>query len=278
MGVIAPLAAAYLILAIGVLILVAQGAVRKGWQSEAAFWSVVGIVCLLLMAGAVPWFWHLPVVAKVQFPWRIMIVVEFACITALCMVAWPVRARVVPYVFALAIIAFIPGVGEMVFGVRHRTEVSWAIREEPAELKQFQPAGYPQRPDGGYADLNLELVQDVAMIACTPAVRVCRAESGPFGSLDVEIEADMPTTVVVRRFYYPFWRLSPPLPITATEPLRLVSFVAPPGRNVWRLERTAVPAERASWAISGLSVVLLLAAAGMELFYRGEATSRRNSS
>jgi hypothetical protein len=102
------------------------------------------------------------------------------------------------------------------------------------------------------------------MIACTPAARVCRAESRPFGSLDIDIDADMPTTVVVRRFYYPFWRLSPALPIAATEQLRLVSFVAPPGRNVWRLERTAVSAERASWAISGLSVVLLLAAVAFD--------------
>src|SRR5262249_2869869 len=67
-------AAAYGLAAIGVVALVARGKVPGGWRSEAAFWALVCIVCLLLVAGAVPWFWQLPFVPKVQFPWRLMIV------------------------------------------------------------------------------------------------------------------------------------------------------------------------------------------------------------
>jgi hypothetical protein len=127
-------------------------------------------------------------------------------------------------------------------------------------MKQFQPAGYPRREGGAYADLNLGLVEDVPPIACTPVARLCRIEEGPFGNLRIEIDADAPTDVVVRRFYYPFWRLAPALPVGPTETLRLVSFTGPPGHHVWRLERTAVAEEKAGWIVSGLSLLVLLGA------------------
>jgi hypothetical protein len=83
--------------------------------------------------------------------------------------------------------------------------------------------------------------------------------------LTIDVDGDMATTVVVRRFYFPYWQLSPPLPIVATDPLRLVSFVSPPGHRVYRLRHVAVPQEQAGWVISGLSVLLLLAWTGFAL-------------
>jgi hypothetical protein len=99
----------------------------------------------------------------------------------------------------------------------------------------------------------------VPPIACTPASRICRITREPFGGLSAEIDGDAPTTVVLRRFYYPFWRLDPALPIAATDPLRLVTFIAPAGRHAYRLQRAMVPVEKTGWAISGLSLALLLA-------------------
>ena len=46
--------------------------------------GAVALACLVLMTGLVPWFWQLPELAKVQFPWRLLVVVEFAGVTALC--------------------------------------------------------------------------------------------------------------------------------------------------------------------------------------------------
>jgi hypothetical protein len=48
------------------------------------------------------------------------------------------------------------------------------------------------------------------------------------------------------------------LPVVATDSLRLVSFTAPAGRHTYLLQRMAVPEEKAGWAISGLSLALLL--------------------
>ncbi len=259
MMIIVSIAAAYAIAAIGVLVVVSRdGALGKG-RSEAAFWAIVCLVCVLLIGGVVPWFWQLPFVAKVQFPWRLMIVVEFAGITALCLMPWPLKARTLSYLFVVAIIALIPGLGEMGTGIVTRAVASLTQPDPPAELKQFLPAGYPQKPDGDYAELSLGPVEGLPMISCLPESRLCRATAQPFGELLVEIDAQAQTAVILRRFAYPYWRLDPALPITATDPLRLVTFTVPAGRQTYRLKHMAVTTEKTGWVVSGLSLALLLA-------------------
>jgi hypothetical protein len=259
MQIIASFAAACGIAAIGVVAVMARSGTQRWWRSETTFWAAVCIVCLLLIAGVLPWFWQIPFVAKVQFPWRLMIVVEFAVITALCLMPWPVRSRAMSYIFIAAIIALVPGVAGMGLGIRLRVQESLAQQEAPQDLNQFMPAGFPRKPDWAYADLGLEPLEGVLTIACTPAPRTCRASDAPFGELGIEIDADAPTAVVLRRFFFPFWRLDPALPLAATDPLRLVSFTAPGGHHIYRLHHAVVPEEKIAWAISGLSLALLLA-------------------
>jgi len=264
MGVIAWSAVAYGIAACGVLAVLALHGRRQSWRSETAFWAFLSIVCLLIIGGALPWFWQIPFTAKVQFPWRLMIVVEFAAITALCSAPWHLHSRMT-FVLIAVIAALVPTFAGLGGGVRLRVQVSSAHQESPADVKQFEPAGYPQNPRGDYADLSLEPLGHTPTIACSPPVRACRTSDLPFGELTIDVDGDMATTVVVRRFYFPYWQLSPPLPIVATDPLRLVSFVSPPGHRVYRLRHVAVPQEQAGWVISGLSVLLLLAWTGFAL-------------
>jgi hypothetical protein len=261
MLIIASTAAAYGLAALAVVAATARREAPLSWRSEAIFWALICLLCLLFIAGAVPWFWQLPFLAKVQFPWRLMILVEFAAITALCLVPWPARSRWVSYSLIVAVVAFLPAGVLMAMGLQLRIEMS------RGHLKQFLPAGYPQKPDGGYAELSLGPVEGLPTIACAPAPRTCRADKQRFGALRIEVDAEQPTAVVVRRFAYPFWRLAPPLPVGATEPLQLVAFTAPAGRGTYLLERIAVPQERVGMVISSLSLVLLL----------GWAISARNS-
>lgn len=51
---------------------------RRAW-----FWPVVAIVNCLVAGALIPGFWSLPLMAKVQFPWRALSIVEFAVATAL---------------------------------------------------------------------------------------------------------------------------------------------------------------------------------------------------
>jgi hypothetical protein len=250
-------AAAYAIAALGVVAQLARRPANERWQSEPAFWVFVGLLCLVFIAGLVPWFWQLPFAAKVQFPWRLMIVVEFAAITALSLAPWQGRARATSYIFIAALAVLAPGLGTMAAGIRHRVVQSQVEADPPQDLNQFMPVRYPQKTGAGYADLSLEPLQGVPTIACAPLARTCRATNDSFGRLRIEIDAEAPTTVVLRRFAYPYWRLVPDLPLTATDPLQLVSFTAPAGHGTFALTWAAVREERFGWLVSGFSLAVL---------------------
>src|SRR6185312_2638504 len=134
------------------------------------------------------------------------IVVEFAGITMLCLMPWPMQSRAARYVLIVAIIALVPGLAQLIAGIETRAEASLPLAEAPADVKQFLPARYPQKPDGGYAALSLGPVENLATITCAPAPKLCRAIDQPFGELAVEVDAEEPTVVTLRRFAYPYRR------------------------------------------------------------------------
>ena len=238
-------------------------------RRELGFWVALGLACLILIAGLLPWFWDLPLVGKVQFPWRLLMVVEFALLTALCLAPLGELRRVVVYVFAAAAVALVPGAMLIVTDARARTGFVWRTGVlDRHDVKEYQPAGY-KLAGSRYADLGLEQLKDTPVISCTPAARTCRADSERFGAMRLVVTTDQPTTVTLRRFFFPAWRLDAGLPLAASEPLRLVSFTAPAGETVTRLDRGALPIERWGQAISGVSLLLLLLALVMRNSARG---------
>ncbi len=86
----------------------------------------LSLACLILIAGLLPWFWDLPLVGKVQFPWRLLMVVEFALLTAPCLAPLGELRRIVVYVFAAAGVALVPGAVLIVTGCAgaHRVHVA----------------------------------------------------------------------------------------------------------------------------------------------------------
>jgi hypothetical protein len=238
------------------------------------FWACIGLANLVLMSGLAPWFWSVvPLVSKVQFAWRLLVVVEFSVITALCLLPWENlrQARSPAYRTIIVLMALTIGL----IGSSIVIRIDHTLRGQgtpPQDVKEYLPAGYPQRDNTDYYDLGLEPAKDVPTIDCRPAPRLCVASAGRFGSLRIELESDAPTTVVLRRFFFPGWRLDPAVPLAASEPLRLVSFVAPAGAHVYRLSRSALAEEKIGWWISGASLVLLLTWAAME--WRGTSHRR----
>ena len=259
MRVITCLVAATALLAAGLAVIAWRMPAGDPRRREVGFWTATSAMCLALIAGVAPWFWELPVVARVQFPWRLMVAVEFAAITALCLAPLRKPGRGVRYLFAAAIAALVSGVVLIARDTASRLEYAWeeaALRQH--DVKEYQPRGYPQDPGLGYEDLALEPVANVPPVACSPTARICRTENERFGAMRMEIESDVPTTVVLRRFFFPAWRLEPVLPLQPTQEWRLVSFVTPPGRHTFRLQRVALPEEQWGWVLSGLSLALLL--------------------
>lgn len=226
-------------------------------RRELGFWVALGLACLILIAGLLPWFWDLPLVDKVQFPWRLLMVVEFALLTALCLAPLGELRRIVVYVLAAAAVALVPGAMLIVTDAWARTGFVWRTGVlDRHDVKEYQPAGY-KLAGSRYADLGLEQLKDTPAISCMPAAATCRADSARFGAMSVTVDSGAPTSVVLRRFFFPAWQLDTGFPLAPSEPLRLVSFTAPAGRTVARLDRAAMPIERWGWVISGVSLLLL---------------------
>lgn len=261
---------AFTLAAIAVLAITAQR--PQGWRSEAAFWAVISLLCAAFVSGAVRWFWELPQTAKVQFPFRLLIVLEFAIVSALCLVPWPARSRLGVAILAAGAAALLPTLYALGRDTHEMLQRPLPQVDNPRyDAFEYLPAGFDRRP--GDDDYLQSVI--VPTISCTPEPTVCHAVETGFGSLRIEVEGELPTSVVLRRFYFPGWRLDPDVPIRATERRKLLSFTAPPGRHVWQLTRQTLPAERWGQAISALSLVLLLAIAAIARRRRASQSALR---
>src|SRR5262249_51620027 len=197
MQAIASIALAALVLALAVC--------AFGWKHvEARFWAIVAVACIALLAGAVPWFWQLPELAKVQFPWRLMLAVEFAVITSVCLLPPRRLARGEVYAFAACLVLLVPGVS---YGIAAAAAaVGLALRHQDVraqDVKEYEPRGFPIAPQLTYSDLGLGALQQLPSVSCAPPARLCEATTERFGNMRIEIEAGAPTKVTVRRFYFP---------------------------------------------------------------------------
>jgi hypothetical protein len=254
----------------GLCIIVIRSAADHPARVELAFWTASCITGLLLVSGVVPWFWDLPYLAKVQFPWRLMILIEFGAVTALCLAPYAGLRRGVAYIFLAGAGVLAPAVVMTAQAAAKHIDATWKAGVlARRDVKEYEPRGYPQTDGQGHSDLGLEPIKGVPSIACTPTARLCRAQDDRFGAMRIEVETDAPTVVVLRRFFFPAWRIDGELPLVATEPLRLVSFTAPPGRAEVTLRRVTLPVEQWGWALSGLSLALLLAWAAAARHRRG---------
>src|SRR5262249_52842349 len=147
---------------------------------------------------------------KVQFPFRLMVIVEFAVVTAVALAALGNIRRREFYAFSVALIALASGTsmaGSVGFG---NVAFSWKEQlPKPEDAPEYQPAGYPHPiRQGGFFYVNLEPVADVQPINCAPAVQACSIQQDDrFGDLRLHIESAHETTVTLRRYFFPAWRV-----------------------------------------------------------------------
>ncbi|MDP1909285.1 MAG: hypothetical protein Q8K85_13375, partial [Hyphomicrobium sp.] len=87
-------AVACAIASIGVLLLLRNNTSVAVPTADTAFWALLSLWCIVLMSGLLPWFWSaVPLVGKVQVPWRLMVVTEFSTVTAICLASAAVSSR-----------------------------------------------------------------------------------------------------------------------------------------------------------------------------------------
>lgn len=118
---------------------------RAAWT-----WAAIAVCTALLAAGVIPAVWDLPLLAQVQFPFRMLSIVEFATVTALA-IAMPHR-ELLKLSLALALPVYGMHVGLTAkFMVLDSSAHRGAIAQNMADAVEYLPAG---SAPGGLSSLN----------------------------------------------------------------------------------------------------------------------------
>jgi len=104
--------------------------------AQRSHWAMLGLTCVLLGVGLVPFIWTLPPLRSVQFPFRILPIAEFALATALARAAWR------PLLFAVTSLPLLFVTGSIVTGPPPSGGVPMA------ELRAFHPDVPENLPPG----------------------------------------------------------------------------------------------------------------------------------
>jgi hypothetical protein len=279
---LAALALGYATLAVGALLALRRNGGRETADRDAAFWCAAVLAGVVLMSGLVPLYWDAPLMAKVQFPWRLLVFLEFAAATAAALflsqrssatLGW--WRRVGTALTVLAAAAAAGSAGSLMWttvreGDARRADWSARLRD----VNEYLPAGFfdtapADLPDGvvpAYAYVDRRL----AVLAARPLATVegpgrATARQTTSGAVLVRVNAPAPVTVVVKRFHFPAWTVATAgaaaAPVRAHGPDRLVAFTAAPGDRLYRVSLRPLPIERRGWIVSTLAAALLVALA-----------------
>ena len=247
--------------------LFAAGTWIAAWRlprRQALFWAGLTIVFVLLIAGAFPPFWKLPELEMVQFPWRALLLVEFTAVTMLAILAPPVRnpfivCGMLALAFAYVVLAMLVGhtIGRTLIGQK---QTGTELRAGRLDALEYLPAGMKLDQEAGPGSAQITLSKIPLARATDKGARVAASE-GEEGEMTVAVDSPAPTLVILRRYYFPHWRLrnsyGQAVPISRGKTGGLVTFSAPAGNSVFRLEPGTAPFESAGRTTSLIALILL---------------------
>lgn len=252
------------------------GRPRAPARDEALVWS--GGVLLAFALYATPWVWQGVtglVLGKVQFPYRLLLGMEFAAVTALVMAAAHGRVLLVAALLAASAVPMVVGyrvhdgyilLHNTVVGDRALPDSAAhvACRRAPEEHLPHDFASAWRYAADPYC---LSRYQELPLAAPeADGAKVTAASVFPDGSVAMAVEAARPTRIVLRKFYFPTWEIGRvedgPDPVVAAEPAtpeHLLSFTAEPGTHVYRARIVRSPLERVCDTISLLALAVVAA-------------------
>lgn len=251
-------------------------------RTEALFWSGLTLIGLAVMAGVVPTLWGpASPLSRVQFPWRMLIILEFAAVTCLCIgMARPGRMPHAGVLVAL-LVACVPAFFVLAAAAWPTqsavTGVAWRQTQRDLDLLRPDPGEY--LPAGhwlaGIASGTVDIGHVRQIMASVgrsdpawwePADGVfvlATPRSG--GGLRLAVSAPQGGLVVIRRFHFPAWTLASRVGDVELRgephgPNRLLSFRVPPGEHEFEVVWRSPPVERLASIASGLGWLLWLGA------------------
>ena len=239
-------------------------------------------VWLSFVAGAwflmtpVSWYlWQLlPFLQKVQFPWRVAIVIDLAVAITFVMALRDVpvgrNRRFVSIAGMAALLLVISGVQGIALFVG-----DWALSRDEKHQEMLRTIVSTGADTREYIPASVRLSQAEVLAYLKEAPRVdLDADQGQVNvvrwearTLALDVDLSTETRLTVRQFHYPGWRAwiadgGVALTVTPSDPAGLLELVAPPGQYRLELALGRSQQETAGAVLSGagLLVVLLLTA------------------
>lgn len=248
-------------------LLLAWASARAG-KGEGRFWAGLAAALVLLVAGIPPFFWDLPIVSQVQFPWRLLVIVEFALVTAVILArpglgALPTRLALAPLALAFAVALMMVGYHALLSARAFEPQQA-SVRAGYRDAPEYLPRGFPLPLDDKQRPLPAAIHPPaVPLASLSPAGTPVDAQPLPNGGLLVATEAVGPARLVVRRFAFPHWRVTDETgrAIAVGQAGPLVAWEIAPGRHSYRLEPGRAPFERAGLLVSLAALIITVALA-----------------
>jgi hypothetical protein len=263
---------------------------------EASFWAAVSLVSFPLILGLIPSYWQIGPIQKVQFPFRLLAVQEFAFVSscALFVRRRPLALRTPVWFAAAAILvaaslplayhasaqlSVIPSRGEAAREGWESTFRDFDGFLPPQFYGDRDPRiSFDKDHEKGDARFSLFATDKLARLANLPEARLAddqgKADAERVGSsLRVDVVASHADTLVLRKFYFPGWiaKDGQGRDIDA-QPTSdgLVSFGIPEGSARYWITPGLPDVARASSAVSILSAAGLAIAAALSLRKRND--------
>jgi hypothetical protein len=217
-------------------------------RRDPLFWGWLTIALAVLVAG-VPIVWQLPGLSLVQFPWRALVLVEFATVTLLVLAPPKKNLLMVSGVAVLGFAYLVLGMvaGHMIGRTWNRGHQSAAeIRSEYQDAPEYLPAGTRITQGEGPDDTHVVLPR-VPLASATNSRAKVVATNAPDGGMTITVDTPEPTVIGVGRFYFPHWRAQDSagrtIPVAPDPAKRNVTFRVPSGETTVRLRLGHPPVE-----------------------------------
>jgi hypothetical protein len=234
----------------------------RAWRGDArgaAFWAMVALVTAAALAGLLPGLWTLPLMAKVQFPWRAMVVQDFALATLIGLA--PTRATAGVPLICLGALILGNGLAlarDLASPQHQMAGVGAASFPTAIDAPEYLPKGMLRMTaDGPAPVVRLDALAALPLVQGGGAV----ATETRGGGLHLVLTPGPGRTFIVRRFAFTSWQAvcdGHRVPVQAVGAGRLVSITAPAAAQACDLTIGATPQEQEGGWLALPSAALLI--------------------
>jgi hypothetical protein len=219
----------------------ALATIAMAWGTRSV-WAGVAVTGSLAALNLIPFLWDIPPLGRVQFPWRVLGIAEFAAITVL--MTYRLSFLRAGLIVATAIQPYVSIVGSSIVNMRGHVDYSEMARRVP-DAVEYLPVGFDQSLIGEDRLVNLDAYKALPRTT--------------------EIDVHRAGRITLHHAAFPIWRVSQDgQEIPTTGPL--ITFDARPGH--YRIERVIIWQEIAGVLLSAFALLVMLI-----LYFGGKSAS-----